>query len=166
MPTQAELEKQKRLAEKETRLQDMNDYQQAMMNYRWAKLNYTKTKDEKTLQQAEDRGKQAINKLISRQQSEISQIDDQIKELKAPSEDVYGQQQPIDYDAISELETKKLNIQDQIDNLKSEKGMFGAVKEKRTFSPGTGRETSRTPVTTPSVSERTGGIQPRKGGGF
>jgi len=151
-PTSADLEKQKRLTQKESRLQEMNDYQEAMMNYRWASLNYKKTKDERTLQQAEDRGKQAINKLVSSiENKQIAEIDNQIKELKNPEPDILGDTPQIDYDAIAELETKKKNLQDQIDMLNAEKKMFGTVKgEKRTFSPGTGRETSRTTVPSPS----------------
>ncbi|HUX56882.1 MAG TPA: hypothetical protein VMV77_07915, partial [Bacteroidales bacterium] len=47
LPSQADIEKQKRLSQKESRLQEMNDYQEAMMSYRYAKLGYQKTKDEK-----------------------------------------------------------------------------------------------------------------------
>ena len=172
VPSEADKEKQERLAKKEARLQDMNDYQEAMMQYRWATHNYKKTKDEKTLQQAEDRGKQAINKLVSSiENKQIAEIDAQIKELKNPQPpSQFEDAPPIDYDAIADLETEKKNLNDQIEMLNSEKKMFGAVKkEKRAFSP-TGKETSRTYGAPLPLSERPalgGGTgQMKKGGGF
>jgi len=156
VPSEADKEKQDRLAKKEARLQDMNDYQEAMMNYRWATHNYKKTKDKRTLQQAEDRGKQAINKLVSSiENKQVAEIDEQIKALKNPQPpSQFEDAPPIDYDAIAELETQKKNLKDQIDQLNAEKKMFGAVKnETRAFSP-TGKETSRTTVPAMAPSER------------
>jgi len=163
--SQADIEKQKRLSQKESRLQEMNDYQEAMMSYRYAKLGYQKTKDEKTLRLAEDRGKQAINKLVSSiENKQIAQIDDEINKLKKPEPDMLGETPPVDYDAIAELETQKKNLKDQIDQLNAEKKMFGAVKEKRSFS-STGKETSRTPTGIPTKTPQPT-TQPKKGGGF
>ena len=165
LPSQADIEKQKRLSQKESRLQEMNDYQEAMMSYRYAKLGYQKTKDEKTLRLAEDRGKQAINKLVSSiENKQIAQIDDEINKLKKPEPDMLGETPPVDYDAIAELETQKKNLKDQIDQLNAEKKMFGAVKEKRSFS-STGKETSRTPTGIPTKTPQPT-TQPKKGGGF
>ena len=86
------------------------------------------------------------NEQINRfKKTDMMEIDDQIRELKKPQQNAWGETEPTDYEAIGELEQKKLMLQDELDQLNSEKKMIGTIPgETRTFSKETGKETKRT----------------------
>jgi len=155
LPSQAEQQKQKMAKKREQRLAAKQEHLENNDALGWARLNYKKTHDAEKLKLAEDKAKMSANRLIGGYKSDVMELDDEIKELKNPGEDEYGEPIAVDYNAIAELEAQKLNFQGEIDNLTAEKKQLGIMPgEKRTFSKGTGKETSRTKAPPPGGTQK------------
>lgn len=152
-PSQMDLDKLAANKDKAQRKGEMDELERRYKESQIAKNEADISKKAEDIERAKERSLHAEESLrkvyefeASDIDSEVEQIDLEIKAAKDPEPDVFGETPEVDWSQITNLKAKKLELERRRDDFKNSAKMIGTKPgETRKFSPS-GRETSRTTV--------------------